>query len=164
VSNLTSSSWMEALAEEVKAIAVEAAFTVRDVVLQGKHAIGKAIAESDGFRKYAKGNSQAFNRLAELSGVSASTLYRSLQFYELYPDLALLPGGKEMSWNRVVTNLLPGDGRKAREVGTWTKVKTLMDCELEGLSKGLQRRVTDWRDTADVLYDDFEAERGSSTG
>jgi N6-adenosine-specific RNA methylase IME4 len=40
-------------------------------------------------------------------GVSGRTLWRALSCYDAYPDLDLIPEGKNISWNKLITKYLP---------------------------------------------------------
>ena len=45
--------------------------------------------------------------VSNLTGINVRHLERSSQFYKRYPSLDLLPGGKAISWHKIVNDLLP---------------------------------------------------------
>ncbi len=99
--------WYDALVEECKAIIVEAKFTSRWALVEGYHLLGERIVTDQNYQWHAKGNMSYFQDLGNKIGVSKSTLYYAIQFYEKYPDLSLVPEGKAISWNKIVTKYLP---------------------------------------------------------
>lgn len=90
------------LVEDCKAILTEAVFNSRWVLIEGMHALGVRILEES--RNYGEAN---IVRLAESLNVSPRTLYRAVEFAEKYPDINTLPMGKNISWNKIITQLLP---------------------------------------------------------
>ena len=89
---------LESLAEEIKALLVESEFSSRWTLIVGYHTAGRLILENK------------VSDLAEFSrllGKSQRTVYRAVRFAEKYPSLDVLPLGKAISWNHIVTKLLP---------------------------------------------------------
>ena len=72
----------------------------------------------DNFRKYAAGNSEVLSQVTLLSGIKERELYRAIQFYDKYPDLDFLPDGKNISWHKIVNNLLPDSPEEKPEPET----------------------------------------------
>ena len=97
----------QALVDECKAIITETIFSSRWALVEGYHALGERIQTDEGFQKYAKGNADACKTLAKNIGISDRTLYYAIQFYDKYPRLDLVPEGKNISWNKVITKYLP---------------------------------------------------------
>jgi hypothetical protein len=89
----------ESLLQEIKATLIEYEFTSRWALVEGYHKVGELIANNE--------KSVSLTQIAEYTSKSKRTIYRCLQFYKKYPDLQLLPEGKDTSWNRVVTKYLP---------------------------------------------------------
>lgn len=102
----TEQEWYTALVDDCRAIITEAVFNSRWALIEGYHALGERIVTDEKFQKAAKGNLSSLTNLAKNIRVSLRDVYRSIQFFEKYPDLSLLPGGKNMSWSKV-RKLLP---------------------------------------------------------
>jgi hypothetical protein len=100
----------KSLVEDCKAILTEAIFTSRWALIEGYHLLGKRILEEG--RNYGDAN---IVRLAESLNVSPRTLYRAVEFVENYPDINLLPMGKNISWNKIITQLLPSKVNQPEE-------------------------------------------------
>ena len=99
--------WYTSLVDDCKAIITEAVFISRWALVEGYHQLGERIVTDENFQKHAKGNNKCFADLRNNTGISDSTLYRAVQFYEKYPDLSTVPEGKNISWNKIVTKYLP---------------------------------------------------------
>jgi len=114
IKNLKDQDWYKALLEEINATIVETITLSREAVLQGKWLVGKLIEDAV----------QDFNR-ANIYGAKINALLardlrwsereisRCRKFYKKFPadswDKALrkLPGGKELSWHKMVVQYLP---------------------------------------------------------
>ena len=106
--NLQQQEWYSLLVDECKAIITEATFTSRWALVEGYHLLGKRILEDE--PKIKQGGStlrQTLQGLANLLNTSERTLYYSVEFAKKYPDLQLLPEGKDTTWNKIVTKYLP---------------------------------------------------------
>jgi hypothetical protein len=88
------------LLNDCKEIIVEYGFTSRWAVIEGYHALGKRIAEE-------KIDNVTVTQLANDLDKPVRTFQRSLQFYKKYPDLLMLPEGKNTSWHQIVNKYLP---------------------------------------------------------
>ena len=93
-----SSSYFE-LSEDITNIKVEYSFRMRWDLVEMYHKIGLLIAP--------RLKELDLVRLSYLTAVSERNLYRAAQFAEKYPDLALLPEGKNTSWHRIANKYLP---------------------------------------------------------
>jgi len=142
--------WLQALADDCKALVTEGLFTARWQVIETHHQLGQRIATDEHFQKYARDAGELFRTVRELTGISESTLHRAVQFYEKWPDLALLPGGKEMSWHKVVA-LLP-DGKQEREPSPLSKLKLILTVDLTSLSRTLREKVIIVREEVEEVY------------
>jgi DNA modification methylase len=103
---ITTQEWYGSLVDDCKAIMTEAVFNSRWALLAGYHAVGKRIATDKKYQEHAKGNKSSVADLGRKLSTSAQTIYRAIQFYNKFPDLEKLPGGKNMTWNKVIA-LLP---------------------------------------------------------
>lgn len=86
------------LIDDCKSIIVEGEFTSRWSLIETYHAVGKRISEE---------KEVSIKKLARDINKSERTLQRSVQFYNKYPDLSLLPDGKNVSWHHIVNKYLP---------------------------------------------------------
>lgn len=100
--------WYEQMVEDCKGILVEHEFTSRWALVEGYHSLGKRIlAEHDNFDRSQIYGGEIVARVRESLGKSESTIWRSIQFAKKYPDLNLLPSGKDTSWHKVCATFLP---------------------------------------------------------
>lgn len=99
--------WYEALVEECQAIITEAIWNSRLFKIKGFHELGKTLVENVNFVAHAKGNKSLVQDLARNIGVGERNIYNAINCYKKYPDLNMLPEGKNISWNKIVTKYLP---------------------------------------------------------
>lgn len=99
------------LVEDCRVIVVESEFVSRWSLIEGYHALGKRIAEE---------KSVTVTQLARDIQKSRRTVERSIQFFKKYPDLSLLPEGKNASWHQIVNKYLPETTREFE--------KPMMEC------------------------------------
>jgi N6-adenosine-specific RNA methylase IME4 len=104
---IDNSDWYEHLVEDCKAIITEAVFNSRWALVEGYHQLGERIVTDENYQWHAKGNMSYLQGLANNLEISNRTIYYAVQFYEKYPDLSLVPEGKNISWNKIVTKYLP---------------------------------------------------------
>jgi hypothetical protein len=95
------------LIDDCKSIIVEGEFTSRWSLIETYHAVGKRISEE---------KEVSIKKLARDINKSERTLQRSVQFYKKYPDLALLPDGKNVSWHHIVNKYLPDTLKDKKEI------------------------------------------------
>jgi hypothetical protein len=99
---LESSEWYKSLVDDCKAIITEAVFASNWALVEGYHELGKRLRQ-DGCREPI---TKLLQRVAVDIGSSERTLWYAVQFYDKFPDLELLPLGKDASWRKVIA-LLP---------------------------------------------------------
>ena len=100
--------WYESLVTDCRAIMTEAVFNSRWELIVGYHQLGKRIATDGQYKKWnARGNGETLSGLIKSLGMSQANVYRALSFYDKFPDINTLPQGKNISWNKIVTRLLP---------------------------------------------------------
>jgi len=106
---------------DCKAIITEAVFTSRWALVEGYHRLGERIVTDTGYQEYAKGNKTSVQGLAQNIGTSTRTVYYAMQFYEKYPDLDVIPEGKNITWNKIITKYLPAPKTEtpALPAGKW---------------------------------------------
>ena len=100
--------WFNQLIDDCQNIIVEAEFTSRWVLVEGYHALGIRIKQDDS--KIVQGGStlrKTLSCMTKYLNKSERTLYRAVQFAQEFPDLALLPEGKNTSWFKICNKYLP---------------------------------------------------------
>ncbi len=104
-SSIISQEWYSTLVDECKAIITEATFTSRWALVEGYWLLGKRIEEE--VRSRPTNVIQLLQDLAKSISISYRTGYYAHKFYIKFPDINLLPEGKNTSWNKVITKYLP---------------------------------------------------------
>ena len=99
--------WYQNLVDDCKTIITEAIFNSRWALVEGYHQLGMRIRNDLHFVEYAKGNKTAVQDLARNIKISERTIYYAMAFYDKYPSLDKVPEGKNISWNKLITNYLP---------------------------------------------------------
>ena len=101
----------QSLADEVKDIITEYVFQSRWMLIDGHWQVGKRI------RDFSKDKSitELTAGLAVDTGISERTLWYCVKFFDEFPDLQKLPGGKNVSWNKIVTTYLTDGKEKVKE-------------------------------------------------
>ncbi len=106
-------SWYSQLIEELTDIITETGFASRWTLIEGYHTVGvRILQENDNFERAKIYNEKILQRIAESLGKSERTLYYAVQFAKMYPDLALLPEGKNLSWSHIVNKYLTTGEKK----------------------------------------------------
>lgn len=104
---IIATDWMYSLSDQIHELATEGIFNSRWLLLETYHGIGRLILDNENYKRYSHGNGRILTDLSELCGVHERDLRRSIQFVTKYPDINTLPDGKNISWNKVITKLLP---------------------------------------------------------
>jgi hypothetical protein len=103
--------WYEHLVSDVQAIITERLYRSRQEIIEGWWEVGQRITNDEHYRRYADGNVQALQKLANDLGRSLSALYYALQFFRQYPDLPAaldtFEEGKNISWKKITVLYLP---------------------------------------------------------
>lgn len=95
--------WYLSLLDDLKAISTEYGFTSRWTLIEGRHELGKRILEENK-RLYGDG---VVLQIAKSLNISERTLQYAIQFATKYPDLNMLPVGKNVTWSMIIKELLP---------------------------------------------------------
>ena len=100
-------NWYQSLIDDCNSIMVEAEFTSRWVLVEGYHSLGlRILQENDNFEREGIYGKKIVSRVTESLGKSERTIWRAMQFAREYPDLALLPEGKNTSWHKICNTYL----------------------------------------------------------
>ena len=146
--------WYTSLIDELQDIITETSFTSRWALVEGYHTVGtRILQENDNFERAKIYNEKILQRIAESLGKSERTLYYAVQFAKMYPDLNLLPEGKNLSWRHVINKYLT-DG---------TEKKVVKKADLYRMIKEFQELIEHERLEAIQVNDDevFLHERGA---
>ena len=94
--------WYIHLVKQCQAIITEAGFYSRWSLVEGYHQLGERILqEHDNFNGAKIYGQEIVQRVANSLGKSARSIYYAVQFARQYPDLNLLPEGKNTSWHAI---------------------------------------------------------------
>lgn len=100
--------WYIHLIEQCQAIITEAGFHSRWMLIEGYHQLGKRILQDyDNFDRVKIYGQEIVQCIAISLEKSPRTIYQAIQFAKQYPDLSLLPEGKNISWYKIVNKYLP---------------------------------------------------------
>ena len=104
--------WYVNLVDDCKTIVVETEFTSRWALVEGYHQLGSRILiEYENFQRLRMTDNELVQHVAISIGKSDRTVYYAIQFARAYPDLNLLPEGKNTRWHHVVNKYLT-DGKE----------------------------------------------------
>ncbi len=103
----TVGEWYMVLQQDCKSIITEALFASNWAKVEGFHELGKRICQEKQLDREAVYAKKILSGLSKSIGVGERTLYRAIQFYTKFPDLSMLPAGKNVTWNKVITEHLP---------------------------------------------------------
>ena len=100
--------WYQSLIDDCQSIMVEAEFTSRWVLVEGYHSLGlRILQENDNFERQKIYGKEIVTRVSESLNKHERTIYRVIKFAKKFPDLALLPEGKDTSWRKICNDYLP---------------------------------------------------------
>jgi len=123
--SLREQDWYRALIEDCDAVIVEGVHTSRWVLIETYHLLGTRLLEEwDNFER-SKVYGRGITAMVALDlGKSKRTVERAVQFAREFPDLSLLPWGKNASWGKVI-KLLSGGEDKDRPATYYNGLATL---------------------------------------
>ena len=103
--------WYASLLEDVTSTLTEAVFTSRWSLIEGYHEVGKRLRKDEDKMQM----TELVNSCAEDMGVSPRKLWYAVQFYDKYPDIQMLPEGKNISWSKIKSKYLPEKRQEKKE-------------------------------------------------
>jgi len=99
--------WYNSLIEDLADIITETSFTSRWALVEGYHTVGtRILQENANFERSKIYSGKIAQRIAESLGKSERTINYAIKFAQLYPDLNLLPEGKNLSWHHLINKYL----------------------------------------------------------
>ncbi len=125
------SPWYVNLIDDCKDLITEVEFTSRWTLVEGYHTLGSRILiEYENFQRLRMDDSSLVQHVAISLGKKPRTIYYAIQFARQYPDLNLLPEGKNISWHHIVNKYLTTE----KERVTLTKMDIInMVKEIRGM-------------------------------
>ncbi len=135
--------WFINLVEECKDLVTETEFTSRWTLVEGYHGLGSRILQENNNFERAKVYGEGIcNAVAESLKKRPRTIYYAIQFAKVYPDLNLLPEGKDTSWHKVINKYLT-DG---------TEKKVVKKVDLYRMIQGIKELLqTEWMKSHSVV-------------
>jgi len=133
--------WYINLIDECKDIIVETEFTSRWALVEGYHLLGtRILGEYDNFERVRMGRTELVNSIAQSLGKKKRTIYYAVKFATLYPDLNLLPEGKNISWHHVVNKYLTDGTERVtiKKVDLYRMIKEIKEMLNTEISKECQ--------------------------
>ena len=128
--SIVDSDWYRLLVDDCGAIVTEASFIARQTIIEGYHALGLRVkADMSKFEEkgiYGKGI------VKMVSGAirrGERSLYYAMQFVEQYPDVNLLPEGKNLTWSKLCKVYLSGKGECPHEIIEEVVIKVCKGCK-----------------------------------
>jgi len=119
--------WYINLIDECKDIIVETEFTSRWALVEGYHLLGtRILGEYDNFERIRMGRTELVNSIAQSLGKKKRTIYYAVKFASLYPDLNLLPEGKNISFHHIINKYLT-EGEKSAKISPTEMIKQIKD-------------------------------------
>ena len=127
--------WFNTLIEDCLDIAVETEFTHNWALVEGRHLLGTRILEdNENFERENIYGEKIVQCIAQSIKRSRRTVYYSMKFASLYPDLNMLPSGKNISWTHIINKYLTAGEDKPVKVSPTEmirQIKQLLETELQ---------------------------------
>ena len=99
--------WYVNLIDDLKTIVVEKEFESRWALVEGYHQLGSRIlVEYENFQRLRMDDQSLIATVAISLNKRPRTVYYAVQFARQYPDLNLLPEGKDTNWHKVINKYL----------------------------------------------------------
>jgi len=108
--------WFQQLIEDCKDIITEKEFSARWELVEGWHSVGMRILQDEA--NFTKGGYTSNNIVATVAtslGRSPRSIEYAIQFARTYPDLNMLPEGKNTSWHQICNKYLPKSSERQKE-------------------------------------------------
>lgn len=113
-SNFITEPWFKEFSEKVEAVMeeynnakVEFTFSLKWEEITAKHKLGELVEK---YKSKAPSEDKFVQETAEKLHMSKRSLYQCVQFYNKFPKLDKVPGGKEMNFTKIVKNFLTEGG------------------------------------------------------
>lgn len=144
--NITIQPWYNQLIEDLGNIidgVVEARFSYAWDLIEGYHQIGvRILQESSNFERSQIYGEKIAQHVAESIGKSERTVNYAIQFAKMFPDLNLLPGGKNIHWRHIINKYLTEGSDKPVKVTPTEMLKQIKELLQTEYLKNHQEYVT----------------------
>ena len=104
VSSVRGITNLDELVEEIRDIYVEHEFNAHWEILEAHHLVGQLICQK--VEETGVKINELTASLAPRLGRSERTLWYAIAFYRKYPNINILPEGKNITWNQIITKYL----------------------------------------------------------
>lgn len=153
--------WYEELVEDVNAVITEGLFHHHWILIETYHMIGERITnEEKRFKEMGFSKGKVVKRVAEDVGRSERMIRYGIKLYETFPDLNMLPEGKNITMRKVIDKYLT-DGDKSTTKSTVTMLNEMAKqkhkIKIENFGERWVCRIGDKTSKGDAL---IEAVRG----
>jgi len=141
-------SWYSQLIEELNSIVdgvVESRFNYSWELIECYHQIGaRLLQENSNFERSQIYGEKITQRVAKSIGRSKRTLDYAVQFARLFPDLNLLPEGKNIHWRHVINKYLTTGEKKStiKKIDLLRMIKEIKELLSTEYLKAHQEEVT----------------------
>ena len=95
--------WFKSLADDCGSAMVEGEFTARWALIEAYHSVGRRIRVEEDRVPI----TELVQTLAVRTKISTRKYWYAVQIYDKWPSLSRLPGGKEVTLNKLITRYLP---------------------------------------------------------
>ncbi len=120
--------WYLSLIDDVETLVVEGTFSHHWTLIETYHHIGRRILlDKENFGTLSI--NKITQRIAEDTGRGQRMLQYAVKFHEKFPDLALLPEGKNVTMRKII-NMYLTDGKKEKKVKLFTCPKCGEESEI----------------------------------
>jgi len=134
-------SWYSNLVEELQDIIVEKRFEHASALVECYHMVGtRILQENDNFERSKIYGENILQHLAKSLGRSQRTLSYAVKFAKMYPELNMLPVGKNWTWNHIINKYLTDSTEKKviKKADLYRMIKEIKELLKTELEKELQ--------------------------
>jgi len=134
-------SWYFNLVEELIDIITEKRFEHTTALIECYHMVGtRILQENDNFERSKIYGENILQTLAKSLGRSQRTLAYAVKFAKLYPELNMLPEGKNWTWNHIINKYLTDGTEKkvVKKADLYRMIKEIREMLETELKKELQ--------------------------
>jgi len=156
-------SWYNSLIEDLTDIITEKRFEHTTALIECYHMVGtRILQENDNFERAKIYGQEILQRLAKSLNKSPRTLAYAVKFAKMYPELNMLPEGKNWTWNHIINKYLTDGTEKkvVKKVDLYRMIKEIKELlEKEWLIshqlevKGfLEQEIKSYRDRCEFIH------------
>jgi hypothetical protein len=113
MTELVSYEWVNALVEEIEALITEVDFNARWMRIEARHHVGEMLRKNE--KEHEMRITDLVEKCAERGNVGERELWYYVKLYDMFPDLALLPEGKNASFSAIKKKYLTESSSEREE-------------------------------------------------